>query len=151
MKKINLLLLFVCCLFAACSSTGISTNGMLVRTSEIEVDPNYLEEYKAILIEKAAASVRLEKGVLAIFPMQEKSNPCRVRILEIYQSQEAYEEHLKTPHFQKYKATTLNMVKSLQLIDMTAMDSTTMDLMFAKLNDPEIYRYGGNKTLILNM
>jgi quinol monooxygenase YgiN len=107
--------------------------GMLVRISEIEIHANYLEEYKAILKEEAEASVRLEPGVISIFPMYQKENPTEVRILEIYASREAYESHLKTPHFQKYKTTTLKMVKSLKLVDMDVMDAKTMTEIFKKM------------------
>ena len=106
---------------------------MLVRVSEIEIVPEYLAEYKAILIEEAEASVRLEKGVISIFPMFQKENQNEVRILEIYADREAYELHLKTPHFQKYKTTTLKMVKSLKLIDMDVMDAETMTKIFKKM------------------
>jgi len=88
---------------------------MMFRISEIEINTQYLEEYKAILKEEAEASVRLEPGVICIFPMYQKDNPTQVRILEIYTSREAYESHLITPHFQEYKTTTLKMVKSLKL------------------------------------
>lgn len=111
--------------------------GMIVRVSEIEIDAGHLESYKAILIEEAEASVRLETGVIAIFPMYERENPTRVRILEIYASREAYESHLNTPHFKKYKTTTLNMVKSLKLVDMGAMDAETMAKMFKKTGKAE--------------
>lgn len=106
---------------------------MLVRISEIEIVPEYLDEYKAILKEESAASVKLEPGVIAIFPMFEKENPTQVRILEIYASREAYESHLKSPHFQRYKTTTLKMVKSLKLVDMEAIDSETMTEIFKKM------------------
>lgn len=108
-------------------------NGMLVRISEIEIDPKHLAAYKAILEEEAEASERLEPGVTAIFPMFEKENPTHVRILEIYASRTAYESHLKTPHFQKYKTTTQQMVKSLRLVDMEAMDAATMPQMLRKM------------------
>ena len=107
--------------------------GMMVRISEIEIHANYLEEYKAILKEEAEASVRLEPGVISIFPMYKKENPTAVRILEIYASREAYESHLKTPHFQKYKTTTLKMVKSLKLVEMDVMDAKTMTEIFKKM------------------
>src|SRR3954470_4913069 len=42
---------------------------MMVRISEIEIHSDYLEEYRGILKEEASASVRLEPGVVAIFPM----------------------------------------------------------------------------------
>jgi quinol monooxygenase YgiN len=106
---------------------------MMVRISEIEIDSNYIEEYKSILKEEAEASVRLEPGVVAIFPMHERSDPTQVRILEIYNSREAYESHLKTPHFQRYKTSTLNMVKSLKLIDMDAINADAMAEIFKKI------------------
>ena len=106
---------------------------MVVRISEIDIDPIHLDEYKAILKEEAAASVRLEPGVISIFPMYRRDDPAAVRILEIYASREAYEAHIKTPHFQKYKTTTLTMVKSLRLVDMEAIDVETMASVFEKM------------------
>ena len=106
---------------------------MIVRISEIHVDANYLDQYKAILKEEAEASVRLEPGVIAIFPMYQKESTNEFKILEIYASHEAYESHLKTPHFQKYKSGTLHMVKSLKLVDMQAIDAKTMTKMFKKM------------------
>jgi quinol monooxygenase YgiN len=107
----------------------------MIRISEIEIDSNYLEEYKTILIEESRASMELEPGVISIYPMYQKENPTQVRILEIYADREAYESHLKTPHFQKYKTTTRKMVKSLKLIDMEALDKETMPEIFRKLKD----------------
>ena len=106
--------------------------GIMVRLSEIEIVSSHLDEYKAILKEEAAASVRLEPGVIAIFPMYQKEHPTQVRILELYASREAYESHLQTPHFQRYKTTTLKMVKSLQLVDMGVVDPATMSNIFRK-------------------
>ncbi|UYZ61792.1 putative quinol monooxygenase [Hymenobacter weizhouensis] len=108
---------------------------IMIRISEIEIDPNYLEEYKAILQKESQASVRLEPGVISIYPMYQKDNPTQVRILEIYATREAYESHLKTPHFLTYKTTTLKMVKSLKLIDMEAIDPGNMPTIFRKLQD----------------
>jgi quinol monooxygenase YgiN len=116
-------------------SASAQQQKLMVRIAEIEIDPGFLEAYKAILEEEAAASVKLEPGVIAIFPMYQKENPVLVRILEIYASQAAYEQHLKTPHFQKYKTTTLNMVKSLKLVDMEAIDEATMPMIFRKLKE----------------
>lgn len=107
--------------------------GMIVRISEIEIEPDYLQEYNSILQEEAAASVKLEPGVLAIFPMFEKERPNQIRVLEIYASQQAYLSHLQTPHFIKYKTTTLKMVKSLRLVDMHSIDPATMADIFGKM------------------
>ncbi len=108
-------------------------SNMMIRLSEIEIDSGYLKEYKAILEEESQASVKSEPGVIAIYPMYQKEHPTQVRILEIYANSNAYQAHLKTPHFQTYKTTTLKMVKSLQLIDMEAIDEETMPEIFRKL------------------
>jgi len=120
-------------LLVAGSAANAQEKDMIVRISEIQIHPNSIAEYKAILKEEAEASVRLEPGVIAIFPMSQKENPTEVRILEIYASREAYEAHLQTPHFQKYKTATLEMVKSLKLVDMDALDGQTMARIFKKM------------------
>ena len=130
----SLILLF---LTLSCHTALSQQNEQMVRMAELEIDPAYLEEYKAILSEEAAASVRLEPGVIAIFPMHQKENPNQVRILEIYATQAAYEHHLTTPHFQKYKTTTLNMVKQLTLVEMEAIDTATMSQLFRKLKEDQ--------------
>ncbi|WP_232065178.1 putative quinol monooxygenase [Rhodocytophaga rosea] len=128
-------LLIIVGIMGSCFTASAQQQEMMVRIAEIEIVPASLEEYKAILEEEAAASVKLEPGVIAIFPMYQKENPTQVRILEIYASKKAYEQHLKTPHFQKYKTTTLNMVKLLKLLEMEAVDVTTMPLIFKKLKE----------------
>ncbi|MFL5811418.1 MAG: carboxymuconolactone decarboxylase family protein [Flavisolibacter sp.] len=106
---------------------------MMIRTSEIEIVPEHLEEYIAILKEESSASVKIEPGVISIFPMYQKDNPVQIRIVEIYSDKAAYESHLQTSHFQHYKTSTLNMVKSLKLVDMTSIDQETMLEIFRKL------------------
>jgi len=126
--------LFVFLIFAF-SNASAQTKNMMIRLSEIEIDSNYQEEYKSILQEESRASVQLEAGVIAIYPMFQKENPTQIRILEIYANREAYEEHLKTPHFQKYKTSTLKMVKTLKLVDMVNIDSQTMHEIFRKIHN----------------
>lgn len=106
---------------------------MMVRISEIEILPEYLEEYKSILRQEAAASINIEPGVIAIFPMFQQKTPNEVRIIEIYANKAAYQSHLLTPHFQHYKTTTLKMVKALKLVDMNSLDNETMLKVFSKL------------------
>jgi quinol monooxygenase YgiN len=108
---------------------------MLIRISEIVIYPEYLENYLAILKEEAAASVRKEPGVISIFPMSLKEDPNTIRILEIYADEMAYRSHLETSHFRQYKSSTINMVKSLKLVDMEAIDIPAMPLIFEKLRN----------------
>ena len=120
-------------LIFAFSNVSAQTKDMMIRISEIEIDSNYLKEYNSILQEESRASVQLEAGVIAIYPLYQKENPIQIRILEIYANHKAYEAHLKTPHFQKYKTLTLKMVKSFKLIDMDNIDSPTMAEIFCKM------------------
>ena len=116
------------------SSKTINSDEMMIRISEIEIEPEYLEEYLTILKEESKASVELEPGVISIYPMFQKENPNEIRILEIYTDKKAYQAHLETPHFKHYKTTTLKMVKSLKLVDMKAIDGQTMSTIFKKIN-----------------
>ena len=134
-RLLGLTLVFVVFGYQPASAQSATTD-LMVRVAELEIDSAYLEAYRAILEEEAAASVKLEPGVITIFPMYQPERPTQIRILEIYASKAAYEQHLKSPHFQKYKTTTLNMVKSLKLIDMNALDTATMPMMFRKLTEP---------------
>lgn len=139
MKKIYLILLSIV-LFVSCGNEEqkkqkFNTEKMMIRISEIVIEPEFLDEYLAILKEEAKASVELEPGVISIYPMYQKEIPNEIRILEIYENQTAYKSHLETPHFKHYKTTTLEMVKSLKLVDMNAIDGETMPMIFKKLNE----------------
>jgi 4-carboxymuconolactone decarboxylase len=88
-----------------------------VRLAKIEVYPAQLEAYKAALKQGVETALRAEPGVLTLYPLAEKNQPTHFTILEIYASPEAYQAHLRTPHFLKYKADTKRMIKSLELIE----------------------------------
>lgn len=88
-----------------------------VRLSRIVVDSTQLARYKALLKEEIEASMQKEPGVLTLYAVFEKKRPHHLTILEMYADEAAYQAHLKTPHFLKYKQGTLAMVKELELID----------------------------------
>ncbi len=94
----------------------------IVRLSKIEVYPQYLNEYMQYAVEVGEISLRTEPGVLTMYAVSDKENPCLVTILETYVSQAAYQSHVASAHFQKYKQGTLHMVKSLQLCDQTPLN-----------------------------
>jgi len=89
----------------------------MVRLAKLVIDANQLESYKAFLREEIEVSLRVEPGVKTLYAVSEKNNPSHVTILEIYADTLAYQAHLKTPHFIKYKTGTKNMVKSLELVE----------------------------------
>ena len=89
----------------------------MTRLSKITVDADHLPAYRAALAEEVRASMALEPGVLSLYAVFDKEEPTRLTILEIYASRQAYELHVKSSHFLKYKNGTLHMVKSLELVD----------------------------------
>ncbi|MES2891000.1 MAG: antibiotic biosynthesis monooxygenase [Bacteroidota bacterium] len=89
----------------------------MVRLAKIVVDSAQLESYKAFAKEEIETSLLVEPGVLTLYAVAEKKNPTHITILEIYADSNAYQKHIKTPHFLKYKNGTLHMVKALELIE----------------------------------
>ena len=128
MKQKLFLMLFALVL----SATAMAQDSMIVRLAEIEVYPEYLKEYLTFANEVDRLSVEREPGVVCLFPMQSVEDSTQIRILEIYASEEAYQHHIKTEHFQKYKQGTMHMVKSLKLPTMKPLDPETMKLIFNK-------------------
>ena len=112
--------------------TPVNDKTMIVRLAEIEVYPEHLQEYLKFAGEVDRLSVEREPGVVCLFPMQSAEDSTQIRILEIYASEEAYQSHIKTAHFLKYKQGTLHMVKSLKLPTMQPLDPETMNLIFSK-------------------
>lgn len=104
-----------------CAKKPMTADG-IVRLSKIEVYPQYLDEYMKYATEVGEISLRTEPGVLTMYAVGEKENPCKITILETYASREAYEKHIASEHFQKYKQGTLHMVKSLVLSDQTPLN-----------------------------
>jgi predicted TIM-barrel fold metal-dependent hydrolase/quinol monooxygenase YgiN len=121
-------------LSATKSAAGNLSETMMVRLAEIEVYPQYLTEYLAAAEEIQLESLKTESGVVCLVPSQMKEDSTQVRILEIYASQEAYQHHIQTPHFLKYKQGTLHMVKSLKLQDLSPLNKETMNLLFKRKN-----------------
>ena len=91
----------------------------MVRLAKIKVDPSQLEKYNVALKEQMTAAIRDEVGVLTYYAVSDKNDPSSITILEIYADTAAYNSHITTPHFKKYKETVRNMVKSLELVDVT--------------------------------
>jgi quinol monooxygenase YgiN len=94
-------------------------NNQMVRLAKIKVDPLQLERYYAALQEQMTSAIRLEPGVLTYYAVADKADPSNITILEIYTDTAAYNSHMLTSHFKKYKEAVKNMVKSLELEDVT--------------------------------
>jgi len=98
-------------------------NQQMVRLAKIKVDSSQVEKYNAALKEQMNAAISAEPGVLTYYAVADKKDPSSITILEIYADAAAYNSHIATPHFKKYKETVKDMVKSLELVDVTLIAS----------------------------
>ena len=111
----SILLVFI--LLSCSNSLFAQDSKPYVRLAKIVVDSAHLKDYKAALKEHAEAAVKKEPGVLTLYAVYDKEQPINITVFEIYASVPAYQFHIRTEHFLKYKSTVQNMVKSLVLTD----------------------------------
>jgi quinol monooxygenase YgiN len=122
MKKILMVVIVAATLFTV-GGAFAQQKIQMVRLAKIQIDPAHLEQYNAALKEQMSTAVKLEPGVLTYYAVADKNNPAHITILEIYADTAAYQSHIQTPHFKKYKAAVQNMVKSLELVDVDLIGS----------------------------
>jgi quinol monooxygenase YgiN len=87
------------------------------RIAKIKVNESQLKNYKFALKEQMNAAIKLEPGVLSYTVVADKKDATSITIFEVYANLDAYQSHILTPHFKKYKETVKDMVLSLELID----------------------------------
>jgi len=110
--------LIASCLFLT-TQRGYSepADDRIVRLADLEIYPDQLDAYKAALKEEISTSIRVEPGVLTLYAVSVKDHPEQIRLFETYRNAAAYQAHLQSPHFKKYKEQTKQMVKSLTLLE----------------------------------
>jgi quinol monooxygenase YgiN len=96
-----------------------------MRIARITVDSVNLNDYLTALKTQMQSALKYEKGVLAYSAVQDKNNPNKITILETYASVPAYQSHIQTDHFKKYKTTVADMVKELELSDVIPISIQT--------------------------
>jgi quinol monooxygenase YgiN len=114
-------LIFVILLLFIAHITGAQDRRVL-RIAKIQIDPMHIEDYKTAVKEQIEAAIRIEPGVLMLYAVHDKKVPTNVTVFEIYTDTAAYQLHLQTAHFKKYKKATAHMVRSLELVDVSAIE-----------------------------
>jgi quinol monooxygenase YgiN len=99
------------------ASHAQATNMPFVRLADLRVNPAQLATFKAAAVRHAEATMRDERGALALHAIAEKDRPENIRVLEIYVDDAAYEAHLRTPHFRQFRASTEAITTSRALFD----------------------------------
>ena len=117
------LLVLATAVLAAClscsrpSARAESRRDPVVRLAELQVDPAQLANYLVALREEIETSMRVEPGVLTLYAVQVKGDPAHIRLFEMYADANAYDAHIASAHFRKYKTGTATMVKALTLVE----------------------------------
>jgi quinol monooxygenase YgiN len=118
-----LILLFTSQIYAQDSS-------QIFRIAKIKVDAKQLDLYKSLLNEQMLTAIKLEPGVLSYTVVADKKDASSITIFEVYANQEAYQSHILTVHFKKYKEAVKDMVLSLELIDVNLIIKTKKENMY---------------------
>ncbi len=117
MNRIILSALFLGIFALLCLNTNAQATGKMYRIAKIKVDSSQLAQYTSALKEQMNTAIQLERGVLSYTVVADKKDASLITILEVYANVEAYQSHILTPHFKKYKHTVKDMVLSLELVD----------------------------------
>ena len=117
--NIKLKLLSIILMVSAVSATDASAQdkNRVTHIAKLQIDSAQLQNYMAILKEQAETAVRVEPGVIMLYAVADKDHPTRITVFEIYADDAAYKSHIQSPHFLKYKSSTKDMVKSLELVE----------------------------------
>lgn len=75
----------------------------------VEVKPEFQSEFRNIVLPEMVESLKVEKGVLAMYAGTDSETPKRWYFYEIYASEEDYQLHRQTLHFLDYLRQTAHM------------------------------------------
>lgn len=75
----------------------------------VEVKPEFQSEFRNIVLPEMVESLKVEKGVLAMYAGTDSETPKRWYFYEIFASEEDYQLHRQTLHFLDYLRQTAHM------------------------------------------
>ncbi|MEO8212560.1 MAG: putative quinol monooxygenase [Myxococcales bacterium] len=82
---------------------------LLVVQVAVHVKPDAVEAFRAATLENARASVR-EPGVARFDVVQDRDDPTRFVLIEVYRTAEAPDAHKATAHYLKWRDTVATMM-----------------------------------------
>jgi autoinducer 2-degrading protein len=75
----------------------------------VHVKPQSIEDFKAASIQNARESVK-EPGVARFDVIQQKDDPARFVLVEVYRTSDDPSRHKETAHYQKWRDTVAGMM-----------------------------------------
>jgi len=82
---------------------------MLVVHVFVHVKPEYVEAFKAASIENAQHSVQ-EPGIARFDVIQQKDNPAKFVLVEVYRTPDDPARHKETAHYKKWRESVADMM-----------------------------------------
>lgn len=82
---------------------------MLIVHVHIHVKPEFVEAFKAASLENARNSVQ-EPGIARFDVIQQRDDPNRFVLVEVYRTPDDPAEHKKTAHYAKWRDTVADMM-----------------------------------------
>ena len=82
---------------------------MLIVHVFVNVKPDQTEAFKAASIENARHS-RQEQGIACFDVLQQKDDPTRFLLVEVYRTEEDPARHKETEHYKKWRDTVADMM-----------------------------------------
>jgi len=77
---------------------------MYVLVVTIDIKPQFKDRFMAEMLDDARGSVRDEPGCLRFDVIQDEKEPNRIYLYEVYADRAAFDVHMTTPHFLKWKS-----------------------------------------------
>jgi quinol monooxygenase YgiN len=75
----------------------------------VHVKPEHIEHFKAASIQNAGQSVK-EPGIARFDVIQQKDEPTRFVLVEVYRTPDDPARHKETDHYQKWRDTVADMM-----------------------------------------
>ncbi len=82
---------------------------MLIVHVHVHVKPGQIEAFKSASLENADQSIQ-EPGIACFDVLQDRSDPARFLLIEIYRTPEDPARHKETPHYKTWRDTVEDMM-----------------------------------------
>ncbi|MBO0701334.1 MAG: antibiotic biosynthesis monooxygenase [Candidatus Dormibacteraeota bacterium] len=77
----------------------------------LKIKPQLRERFLEVAEDDAASSVRDEPGCLDFQVLQDRADPDTYYFYEVYRDEEAFQAHGRTPHFERWRAASQEVVQ----------------------------------------
>ena len=89
---------------------------MYILVNTMYPKPEKRDEFLQAITEDAQACLSNERGCLRFDVMRDNEDPDQFHLTEVYRDQAAFEEHLRTPHLQRYREVSKDLMAQPSIV-----------------------------------